>query len=170
MQDNSDRDVKWIAFPKGEAKLFPMDLPGYGPGLILIFKDTPEGQAVMKKAETLNFRRSTMKSGGLCGVILKGENGYGFGISQLAKVLDAEVIKIKTSELLAQKFPRSAPAAEKTAEAPAPEAPKKAKTMIERIVAADVAVGDEIAALLKEVDLTPDAPFIEEPESAPALI
>lgn len=177
----------WVRFPKGEAKLCLMEYKNT-PGLFLMHKDTPAGRSVMEKAEKIGFR-TVRRPTGTASMMLRGPNGYPFGIRSLAQALGGVAIEIPLSVIRAEAFPRKeAPKPEAAATVSEPavetievkiegaadaEAPASSETVIEaepetkakpepvfREPNSDASVGSQIMALIQEVTLHTD-PKIE---------
>lgn len=180
MTNTQDREILWVRFPDGEAKVSMMSWDGR-PGLLIQHKEDARGEAVKARAKEIGFKTARMQSGRVCSFMIRPENGYPFRTRELARALGGVALPVKESVIRAEAFPRpaTAPAAARRpvarpvepetqtapVSAPAPVAaaqdtpePAAAAEPEPQRVLADPQVGDEIAALLSGADLHPDEP------------
>lgn len=157
MSKTRSKNLPWVRFPQGEAKLRIISHPDMPPGLLIVHRDSDEGRAVMERARALGFQIARMKSGVNACVYYRNENGYPFGIRQLAEAIGGVVVKVSEEVIRGEAYPR--PAATPTVSTakdaePAvqePQAEPEPETYV-----ADASAGEDIAAFLADLDLRPD--------------
>lgn len=176
MTNTQDREILWVRFPDGEAKVSMMSWDGR-PGLLIQHKEDARGEAVKARAKEIGFKTARMQSGRVCSFMIRPENGYPFRTRELARALGGVALPVKESVIRAEAFPRPAtapaaarrpvarPAKPEVQNSPAPveaaratSEPAPAAEPEPQRVLADPQVGDEIAALLSGADLRPDEP------------
>lgn len=181
MTNTQDKEILWVRFPDGEAKVSMMTWDGR-PGLLIQHKDDARGEAVKTRAAALGFKTARMQSGRVCSFMLRPDAGYPFKTRELARALGGVALPVKESVIRAEAFPRpaTAPAAARRRPDPRPQAEAPAPVSVAEAPAAPVAapdaapapepqpepqrvladpqVGDEIAALLQGADMRPDEP------------